>query len=123
MDKLNAQITDLVEECNVRETQHEVTEQNLAFATKRITALELSKLNIDEFEKRKVQQDVSERAHLSRLEQMERTMRQSIDYMLRFQWKESRNLVNRAISKVVRPLQLKDLFYVNIGGDNHEIFQ
>lgn len=51
------------------------------------------------------------------------TMKKSIDYMLRYQWKESRNIINKAIAKVVRPLQLKDLFYVNVGGDNHEIFR
>ena len=27
------------------------------------------------------------------------------------------------MTKVVRPLQLKDLFYVNVGGNDHEIFQ
>ena len=34
--------------------------------------------------------------------------------MLRYQWKETRNIVNRAIAKVTRPLQLKDLFYTNV---------
>lgn len=27
------------------------------------------------------------------------------------------------MTKVVRPLQLKDLFYVNVGGNDHAIFQ
>lgn len=40
MRKLNAQMADLVEECNTRETSHVVTEQNLHFALKRLTALE-----------------------------------------------------------------------------------
>ncbi len=58
----------------------------------------------------------------SRFEQIEKTMIESIDYMVRHQWKETRNIVNRAMTKVIRPLQLKDLFYVNVGGSEHEIY-
>ena len=50
-------------------------------------------------------------------------MRKAIDYMLRYQWKDTRNIVNKALSKVTLPLKLKDLFYVNVGGENHEIFR
>ena len=42
--------------------------------------------------------------------------------MIRHQWKETRTIVNRALSKVIRPLQLRDLFYVNVNGGEHEIF-
>ena len=49
-------------------------------------------------------------------------MKEAIDYMVRYQWKETRNIVNKALSKVIRPLALKDLFYVNVNGGEHEIF-
>ena len=42
--------------------------------------------------------------------------------MIRHQWKETRTIVNKALSKVIRPLQLRDLFYVNVNGGEHEIF-
>lgn len=58
-----------------------------------------------------------------KFEAVENSLRESIDYMVRHQWKETRNIVNKAMSKVVRPLQLKDLFYVNIGGSEHEVFK
>ena len=58
-----------------------------------------------------------------RFEQIERTLRESIDYMVRYQWKETRNIVNKAVAKVTRPLQLKDLFFVNVGGTEHEIYR
>lgn len=34
--------------------------------------------------------------------------------MLRYQWKETRNIVNRALTRVTRPLALKDLLYSNV---------
>ena len=42
--------------------------------------------------------------------------------MIRHQWKETRTIVNKALSKVIRPLQLRDLFYVNVNGAEHELF-
>ena len=42
--------------------------------------------------------------------------------MIRHQWKETRTIVNKALSKVIRPLQLRDLFYANVNGGEHEIF-
>lgn len=65
----------------------------------------------------------AEEAANVRHEQLEKTLKDTIDYVVRYQWKETRNIVNRAMTKVVRPLQLKDLFYVNVGGNDHEIFQ
>jgi len=65
----------------------------------------------------------NEKAHNRKLEQLENTMKKAIDYMLRHQWKDTRNIVNKALSKVTLPLKLKDLLYVNVGGENHEIFR
>ena len=42
--------------------------------------------------------------------------------MLRHQWKEARNIVNNAIARVVRPLQLRDLFFSNVLESNPELF-
>ena len=42
--------------------------------------------------------------------------------MVRHQWKEARNIVNAAMSKVIRPLQLKDLFCANVGAD-HAVYK
>lgn len=44
------------------------------------------------------------------------------DYMLHHQWKEARTIVNKAIARVVRPLQLRDLFYTNVLESNPELF-
>jgi hypothetical protein len=65
----------------------------------------------------------NEKAVNRKLEQLENTMKKAIDYMLRHQWKDTRNIVNKALSKVTLPLKLKDLLYVNVGGENHEIFR
>ena len=59
---------------------------------------------------------------MQRFEKVEKTLRESIDYTLSYQWKETRNIINKAIAKVTRPLQMKELFYANIDGDNHEIY-
>ena len=34
--------------------------------------------------------------------------------MLRYSWQTTRNQVNRALNRVTRPLQLKDLFHANV---------
>ena len=39
-----------------------------------------------------------------RISNLENSLRESIDYMLRYSWKETRNICNRAIAKVIRPL-------------------
>lgn len=49
-----------------------------------------------------------------KVEKLEESLRNSIDYMLRYQWKDTRNLLNKALTKVAQPLQLKDLFYSNV---------
>ena len=43
MDLLNLKISDLTEECNQREIQHEVIDQKVAFAMKKIKDLETQK--------------------------------------------------------------------------------
>ena len=43
MSLLNVKMEDLLEECNVREVQHDVTDQNVAFTMKRILDLEKAK--------------------------------------------------------------------------------
>lgn len=53
---------------------------------------------------------------------MESSLRKTIDYMLRYQWKETRNIVNRALSKVTQPRLLKDLFFSNVIDASPEIW-
>lgn len=85
-------------------------------------SLELKKIDFSEFIKFEAEMLENEKAANARFTDLETTMHKSIDYMVHYQWKETRSIVNRAITKVTRPLQIKDLFYVNVGGNQHEVF-
>ena len=112
----------LTEECNERHIQQDVQKQRLQLACKQIEALQNDKLAASEYKKFEAMTNMELKSMNSRFEQMENTVRETIDYVVRYQWRETRNIVNKAMSKVIRPLQLKDLFYVNVGGQEHEVF-
>lgn len=92
-------------------------------AFKQIRELKNEKVDFKEYVKFEAQTQYDLKVNNMRFNQIEKTMKESIDYMIRYQWKETRNIVNKAISKVTRPLQLKDLFFVNVGGTDHEIYR
>ena len=74
------------------------------------------------FNKFEYKTERNQEAFRVRFETLENTVKSALDYVIRHQWKETRNIVNKALSKVIRPLQLRDLFYVNVNGGEHEIF-
>ena len=45
--------------------------------------------------------------------EIEEVTRKSIDFQMRYTTKQIRNALNSLMNKVLRPLQLKDLFAVN----------
>ena len=122
MDHLNMQLKKLSEECDKRRAQQEVTEQRLKIAVQEIKQVKEDKLDTILFNKFEYKTEKNEEAFRARFETLETTVRSALDYVIRHQWKETRNIVNRSLSKVIRPLQLRDLFYVNVNGAEHEIF-
>ena len=66
--------------------------------------MDREKLDFKEYIKFEAKTEFNFERHRMRFEQVESSLREAIDYMLRYQWKETRNLVNRALTKVTRPL-------------------
>lgn len=122
MKELFRQMFSLVTECNNRKSAQSVIDQKIQMLFQQIAQVRDIKLDFKDFVQFQADTEFTKRNHHARLEQLQDTLRHSIDYMLRYQWKETRNIVNRALYKVTRPLQLKDLFYDNVVEFNPQLF-
>ena len=110
----NTLLQQLVEETNRRVIQTDVIDMRLKKAEVKLGVMGETKLNVSEFDKLRE----SSRATFEQLDRtwkrQEEALQKSVDWMLRYSWQAARNQVNKALTRVTRPLQLKDLFYANV---------
>lgn len=104
------------------QTSQSVTDQRLKMAFNRIQELKNNKLDFKDYVKFEQKAEVGLKDARFRFEQIEASLRNTIDYMLRYQWKETRNIVNRALAKVAKPLELKELFFTNVVDASPELW-
>ena len=48
-------------------------------------------------------------------------IKETQDYIIRYQWKDTRNYINKLLNKITRPLQMKEILFANLG-EKHEIY-
>ena len=104
MKRLQQQMEALTEECNDRKVQQDVMYERIALAFTRIQGLQDEKISVKEHYILEDKVWKQSRDANAKFEQVEKALRESIDYMVRYQWKETRNIVNQAMSAVIRPL-------------------
>ena len=122
MIELKRKMEQLTEECDMRAASQGTIDQRIEMLFSRIAELKNEKEDKKKVDKLDFFTKMGFKNTKYHIDQLEDSLRNTVDYMLRYQWKETRNICNRAIAKVIRPLQLKDLFFCNVAEANPELF-
>ena len=114
MRELERKMEHCIKETSLRAAKHSVLDQRIEILNKKLQELKIDKVDFKDYVKLEQSSEYGIQNLEYRFDKLEKTLTSGLDYMLRYQPKETRNIVNRAVNKVTRPFFLKDLFYRNV---------
>ena len=108
----NRQLTQqCINETKRRIIQTDGMNKRLQIAEIKLDVIDHQKLKQSIFEEKMKTIDFSFKNLEQKWRENEEVLQNSIDYLLRYSWQIARNQVHKALNKVTRPLQMKDLFF------------